>query len=679
MYNHSIAATSSITGAGGVGLTNVTMAGTYNVTGATSVGGLVDFTGTVTNVGTDLTVYGTANFAPVSGPATLTIPNLTISGTLKGTDDFRVTGAFNWNNGTLQGVAGHGSLTVLSDMTLNGTYYVRDFNLINAGNAVWSGGTVQFFGANSLFANMAGATFTNTFDGTFGSADGNCIEFLNEGLFVKSGNTGTTFLQMQLYNRGTVQVQQGQLYLGCGYVSNNPTPPGDGIIYPPGKPPEYRDPDPGPPGGDPVVIPGNYTQSVTGVLIEQIAGHTGAGVYGTPGTDYGQLVITGNVALNGSLQVQLLGGFLPTLGQQFLIINNLGSQPVTGTFTGLAEGAEVSAGSYIFTISYVGGDGNDVVLTAVTQPRVLTLSGLVFSDFNNDGEVNFGERAIAGVIIKLSDRFGTVIATTMTNAQGIYEFTGLASGQYYITEEQPSGFAQGTNHIGTLGGTISAIDQFFVDFATAGPDSDGMNYNFAERPSAGGNVQAGQTASIGFWQNKHGQALITGLNGGSSSTQLGNWLAATFPNMYGADTGAASLADKTNTQVAAFYVSLFKRNGQTASWGPPKVDAQVLATALAVYVTNSQLAGNNAAAYGFQVSTNGVGYSSYNVSTNGAAFGVANGSSVTVMDLLLAVNLRTRRGLLFDTDDSGTISTSERTFREMANTVFSGINEVGNL
>jgi len=65
------------------------------------------------------------------------------------------------------------------------------------------------------------------------------------------------------------------------------------------------------------------------------------------------------------------------------------------------------------------------------------------------------------------------------------------------------------------------------------PDSDGQNYNFGERPLADGQVQSGQTATIGFWQNKNGQNLIKSLNGGATSTQLGNWLAATFPNMYG--------------------------------------------------------------------------------------------------------------------------------------------------
>ena len=34
-------------------------------------------------------------------------------------------------------------------------------------------------------------------------------------------------------------------------------------------------------------------------MVEQIAGHTGPGTYGIPGTDYGQLQVNGDVALNG--------------------------------------------------------------------------------------------------------------------------------------------------------------------------------------------------------------------------------------------------------------------------------------------------------------------------------------------------------------------------------------------
>ena len=45
--------------------------------------------------------------------------------------------------------------------------------------------------------------------------------------------------------------------------------------------------------------------------------------------------------------------------------------------------------------------------------------------------------------------------------------------------------------------------------------------------------------------------------------QLGNWLATTFPNMYGA--GANNLAGKTNAEVAAFYTTLFKRTTRSAA------------------------------------------------------------------------------------------------------------------
>jgi hypothetical protein len=50
-------------------------------------------------------------------------------------------------------------------------------------------------------------------------------------------------------------------------------------------------------------------------------------------------------------------------GETFEIINNDDSHPVVGRFTGLAEGARVVAGGKVFSISYDGGDGNDVVLT----------------------------------------------------------------------------------------------------------------------------------------------------------------------------------------------------------------------------------------------------------------------------------------------------------------------------
>ncbi|MCA9012621.1 MAG: hypothetical protein KDB01_22875, partial [Planctomycetaceae bacterium] len=600
---------------------------------------------------------------------TLDLTNATLAGGANQLDSLRledatllraeawtVDGPFVWMGGTLDAGSGVGSLIANGGMMITGGD-VLNFAVTNTGLAVWSAGNVTFVG-NSSFTNAIGANFDDQTDGSFGGVHPHsvCPIFYNEGTYTKSGGNGTTDLEMELHNRGEVRVELGTLNLTCGYVQvDNGTIGGVGT---------------GGPGGGTVAF-ADFHQSSSGILIEQIAG--------TEIGDYGQIIVTGSVTLAGTLGVELLNGFIPSVGDTFIIIDNRGTGQILGEFIGLPEGAVVWAGNYGFMISYVGGIGeNDVVLTALAPPSDFTLSGLVFVDLNNDSQVNYGEAALAGVQIDLMNEAGTVIATTFTNSQGIYEFTGLAAGRYTIIESQPEGYTQGINSVGTLGGTISAVDQFFVELSAAGDSFDGMNYNFAELPTAS-NVHAGQTASIGFWQNKNGQALIKAMNGGGQSNVLGNWLAATFPNMYGAAAGVSNLTGKTNTQVAAFYVSLFKRNGQTAPAGPPKTDAQVLATALAVYVTNSSLAGNVAAAYGFEVSANGVGSATFNVTTNGAAFGVTNGSTVTVMDLILAVNTRTRRGLLFDLDDSGTISNAERSFREMANSVFSGINETGEI
>ncbi len=69
-----------------------------------------------------------------------------------------------------------------------------------------------------------------------------------------------------------------------------------------------------------------------------------------------------------TLDTELYSGYNIKAGDTFEIINNLSKTPVLGTFNGLPEGATFKVGTGVFKISYVGGDGNDVVLTAVTAP-----------------------------------------------------------------------------------------------------------------------------------------------------------------------------------------------------------------------------------------------------------------------------------------------------------------------
>jgi autotransporter-associated beta strand protein len=55
----------------------------------------------------------------------------------------------------------------------------------------------------------------------------------------------------------------------------------------------------------------------------------------------------------------------PTQGATFTIIDNDGADAVTGIFAGLSEGQTFTSGGHDYRITYVG-DGNDVVLTALT-------------------------------------------------------------------------------------------------------------------------------------------------------------------------------------------------------------------------------------------------------------------------------------------------------------------------
>ena len=306
-----------------------------------------------------------------------------------------------------------------------------------------------------------------------------------------------------------------------------------------------------------------------------------------------------------------------------------------------------------------------------------SIQGMVWEDFNNDGEVNFGEKAIEGVEITVTgtdDRGSAVnLPAQLTDANGIYEFVDLRPGTHTIAETQPAGFQDGQDVPGLVNGipagVVSANDVFSVTLPQ--PGSAAENFNFAERPVDGAAVTAGQTAGIGFWQNKHGQKLIQSLNGGGLSTQLGDWLAATFPNMYG------TFAHKTNDEVASMYKQLFKLNGKTSPGGPPKLDAQVLAVALAAYVTNVNLAGTTAAAYGFNVTETGLAAATFNIGDSGAAFGVADGAVMNVLDILQATDAMTTDGLLYDGDGQDGIDPFERLLRELANEVYSAINEQG--
>lgn len=328
-----------------------------------------------------------------------------------------------------------------------------------------------------------------------------------------------------------------------------------------------------------------------------------------------------------------------------------------------------------FAIDRFGPDGSNITYSAQnrlasadnggkqsvrTSPASLT--GTAYLDANNNGVFDTNERPIAGVTVSLT---GSTTQTVVTDSYGAYTFDNLPAGTFTITETQPGDYADGSDALGNKGGTKSN-DKFSLITLAAG--AKGIGYNFGELQSVGPAFSGNQTQSTAWWNGSNGQALIKALNGGQNSKNLGNWLATNFKNLFGSDAGGSNdLTGKTNAQVATYYQSLYSSNAK-------KIDVGVLALALAVYVTKSNLAGNTGTSYGFAVSTDGLGSATVNVGASGAAFGMNNNTVVTIAELLSRTNARARKGLIWDTDNKGSSSAAENILRDQAGRLFNSIN-----
>jgi hypothetical protein len=196
-------------------------------------GGILNFLGSIGSGGAstigNLTVnsvnfgssYGTVNFSPAGGPATLTLGSLTVSGgVLTGTDSFLVSGQFTWAGGTLQGPQGssltaQGSLTMDEPASDSLSMVLDGRTLNNAGTAYWLEGNIGFKNG-SVFNNQAGATFNDVWQGggrSFTPLDATATTFNNAGTFIKS-DSNAEIMNVPFTNTGTVTMQSGTLSIG---------------------------------------------------------------------------------------------------------------------------------------------------------------------------------------------------------------------------------------------------------------------------------------------------------------------------------------------------------------------------------------------------------------------------------------------------------------------------------
>ena len=69
-----------------------------------------------------------------------------------------------------------------------------------------------------------------------------------------------------------------------------------------------------------------------------------------------------------------------------------------------------------------------------------TISNLVFEDFNVNGIQDAGETGVQGATVELFDDTSSLVQTTTTDANGLYFFSNVNPGNYFITFTLPSGF-----------------------------------------------------------------------------------------------------------------------------------------------------------------------------------------------------------------------------------------------
>jgi autotransporter-associated beta strand protein len=248
-------------------------------------------------------------------------------------------------------------------------------------------------------------TGTNNAASTFSGliADSGKFQKIGTGDFILTGNNTLS---------GLVFVDQGALYINgafpTAFAAHSP-----GILRGTGSIGSFTD------AGGAI---GAGTPTANGILTVQSMDLSGGGSVNVrlngnvAGTSYDQLVVAGAINLTGSTLTITAGGGA-FAGDKYTIIKNNSGSAITGTFNGLPEGTRFAQAGNEFVISYVGGAGNDLVLTNGSG----TVSGSV-KDASGNG--------VAGITVSNGG------SSTITAADGSYSLS-IPDGPVTITPSKP--------------------------------------------------------------------------------------------------------------------------------------------------------------------------------------------------------------------------------------------------
>jgi hypothetical protein len=363
----------------------------------------------------------------------------------------------------------------------------------------------------------------------------------------------------------------------------------------------------------------------------------------SPNGVVGTAVLSDTATLSGGYMVGA-GSPPPTITFNLIAPNGATvyteTQTVTGTgnytTTGTGTGSELATqvGTYHWDVTYSGNSFNSSVthggstdtaeqLTTVkTAPQLSTqgtetANGVVGTAVLSDTATLSGGYMVAAgnpaptiTFTLIAPNGSTVYTETQTvTGAGNYTTTGTGTGSELATQVglyywNVSYNANGSPYDTSVshGGQNDTHEQLTTTKTSPGIVTTPGQYSVT--------TGTGTFATIGFWHNQNGQALITRLGGG-----LGTSLAGTYPHLFGAANvyGGVNLTGLSSAQVAADYLGLWKPSGLQKN-----TYVQSFAVALGLYA--------------------GGGAGTFNVGGNGALFGVANNTTVPITQILQAAD-----------------------------------------
>jgi hypothetical protein len=298
-------------------------------------------------------------------------------------------------------------------------------------------------------------------------------------------------------------VASGSVKVVYHYIPSNALQPGQYVIVQTSEPPGTLDgyettnnitPIPGSNNGsDTIPVTLGPTDSLNNNFGEITPSSVAGGVYydklGLGHWQYGDVPLQGvTITLTGTNDLgQAISQTTQTIGDGTFSFGNL--RPGTYTLTetqpaGYLQGTNnvgsfggtINGDSMSFTVP-PGIQGANYDFGELLPPS--SVSGGVYYDKLGLGHWQYGDVPLQGVTITLTgtnDLGQAISQTTQTLGDGTYSFGNLRAGTYTLTETQPAGYLQGTNNVGSFGGTINGDSMSF----TVPPGIQGANYNFGE-------------------------------------------------------------------------------------------------------------------------------------------------------------------------------------------------------